>query len=111
MFVGVGYFCGNPALGDAGVRCVNERLVRGGTAPWCPSPDHRGCDYLTSTRDPIANDLAVVPDPMDTAAASVLSSVGINPDQPIGAGGAPLKSFLFPAALLAIGAVWVLGSR
>jgi hypothetical protein len=100
--------CSNPALGDAGARCISERLVRGGTAPWCPSADHRGCDYLTSTRDPISNDTGVVPDPV---AAGLLSSVGINPDTPVGPGGAPLSGYLFPAALLALGAVLVMGSK
>lgn len=56
--------CSNPALGEAGQRCISERTVRGGTAPWCPTPDHTGCDIWTAYYDPIAHDPAVVPDPV-----------------------------------------------
>ena len=31
--------CSDPSLGSAGQRCISERMVRGGTAPWCPTPD------------------------------------------------------------------------
>ncbi len=48
--------CSNPALGTAGQNCISERLVKGGTAPWCPQPGHTGCDWITLYRDPIAND-------------------------------------------------------
>jgi hypothetical protein len=73
--------CSDPSLGAAGQRCISERLVRGGTAPWCPSADHTGCDFYTTLYDPIANDTGVVPDPgpVDTAASGVLSSLGVNP--------------------------------
>lgn len=54
--------CGNPALGPAGQRCISERLVRGGSAPWCPTGT--GCDMYTTLRDPIANDTGVQPDPI-----------------------------------------------
>jgi len=68
--------CGNPALGTAGQNCISERLVRGGTAPWCPNPGHVGCDWVTSWYDPIANDPNVVPDPSPlTSVESSLSSV------------------------------------
>lgn len=53
--------CNNPALGAAGQRCISERLVKGGSAPWCPT--HTGCDWITTLRDPIANDSQVQPDP------------------------------------------------
>jgi len=46
--------CGQSTMGDAGQRCISERLVRGGSAPWCPTGT--GCDYFTEYRDPIAND-------------------------------------------------------
>lgn len=46
--------CSNPALGTAGQHCISERLIKGGTAPWCPT--HTGCDWITLFRDPIAND-------------------------------------------------------
>ena len=38
--------CGQPALGSAGERCISAQ--RGGIAPWCPTPDHRGCDAFTA---------------------------------------------------------------
>jgi len=56
--------CGDPALGAAGQRCISERLVRGGTAPWCPLPGNVGCDYYTTYRDPIANYTPIIPDPV-----------------------------------------------
>jgi len=56
--------CSNPALGTAGQHCISERLVRGGTAPWCPNAGHTGCDWYALFRDPIANDPDVHPDPV-----------------------------------------------
>ena len=79
--------CGNPSMGDPGVRCLSERQ-RGGVSHWCctapactassgpydscsvPSsqscnggpPCCTGCDYFKVYRDPIANDPAVIPD-------------------------------------------------
>lgn len=73
--------CSDPSLGSAGARCISERLVRGAPAPWCPTPDHTGCDFYTSIYDPIANDAGVVPDPPDAAtssAVSVLNTLGLN---------------------------------
>ena len=49
--------CSNPALQEAGQRCISERLIKGGSAPWCPTGT--GCDWVTTYRDPIANDPAV----------------------------------------------------
>lgn len=46
--------CGQTQMGEPGRRCISERLVRGGSAPWCPTGT--GCDYYTEYRDPIAND-------------------------------------------------------
>ncbi len=69
--------CGNPALGDAGVRCINERLIRGGSAPWCPTGT--GCDYYTVYRDPIANDKEVIPDPVPPN-QQLAGSVGTQPN-------------------------------
>lgn len=67
--------CSNPALGSAGQRCISERLIRGGTAPWCPTPDHTGCDMWTVNYDPIANDTGVVPDsPVGAGAAAIAGS-------------------------------------
>lgn len=65
--------CSDPQLGDAGKRCISERLVEGGTAPWCPSSDHKGCDYYATFRDPIANDPHVVEDP--TITNSITSNI------------------------------------
>lgn len=64
--------CGSPALGPAGQKCISERLVRGGTAPWCPNPGNTGCDYWTTYYDPVAHDTSVVPDPAS-------SNVSVNP--------------------------------
>jgi hypothetical protein len=58
--------CSNPALGTAGQHCISERLVRGGTAPWCPNPGHTGCDWYVLYRNPIAED----PDVAANVAAS-----------------------------------------
>ncbi len=91
--------CGNPALGAAGQRCISERLIEGGTAPWCPTPDHRGCDWITVLRNPIANDAGVVPDPPTSTAADALSNLGIDPNTKIGS--ASLSDLLLPAALIA----------
>jgi len=46
--------CGQPTMGEPGRRCIDERLVRGGSAPWCPTGT--GCDYYTEYLDPITND-------------------------------------------------------
>ncbi len=51
--------CGNAALMEAGQRCISERLIEGGTAPWCPTADHRGCDWITLYLKPIVNDVPV----------------------------------------------------
>lgn len=67
--------CGDPALGDAGKRCIAERLVRGGPAPWCPTPDHTGCGFWETFYDPIANDPNVVEDPPAIQQAS--DSIGL----------------------------------
>jgi len=55
--------CSDISLKEAGKRCISERLERGGTAPWCPTADHKGCDFYTVIYDPIANDPNVVDDP------------------------------------------------
>ena len=62
--------CGNPALADAGRRCISERS-RGGR--W---------DWFVYYRDPIANDPNVKPDP--AVADSTLASIGINPNSGVG---------------------------
>jgi hypothetical protein len=70
--------CSNPALGTSGQRCISERLVQGGTAPWCPNPGHTGCDWITAYRVPIATDPNVIPDPVagtPTAPGSTSSAI------------------------------------
>lgn len=69
-------FCANPAYGDAGKRCISERLVRGGPAPWCPT--RTGCDFWTTIYDPIANDTGVVADPVSVQVAEALGVSGEN---------------------------------
>lgn len=74
IFQQIRNLCDPGKLGDAGRRCISERLVRGGSAPWCPTGT--GCDWYTVTYDPIANDAGVTPDPgpeqlVSSAVASV----------------------------------------
>lgn len=92
--------CSNPALGDAGRRCISERLVHGGTAPWCPTGT--GCDWITAYRDPIANDAGVVPDPPSAAISSTVDSIsnalGLGPIT----GGAGLPDWVLPLGLIAL---------
>lgn len=65
--------CSNPALGEAGQRCISERLVRGGSAPWCPTGT--GCDWYTLYLNPILNDPNVIPDSAGSVTGSVDSAV------------------------------------
>jgi hypothetical protein len=96
--------CSDPALGDAGRRCISERLVRGGTAPWCPNSGHTGCDWFVLFRDPIANDTGVGPDPASasgpasSAAAGLLQTFGINPNAQLN--GHPVSDLFLPVGLL-----------
>jgi hypothetical protein len=96
--------CSDPSLGDAGKRCISERLVRGGTAPWCPNAGHTGCDWYVLYRDPIANDQNVIPDPtvtgeVSSAFSSLIPSAG-------------LGGWLIPGALVLGGAFFLLaGSK
>lgn len=64
--------CSDPAMGDAGQRCIHEREA-GGAAPWCPSST--GCDWFTLYRNPIANDPDVIPDPGTVGGGSVAGSI------------------------------------
>ena len=74
--------CSNPQLGTAGQHCISERLIHGGSAPWCPTGT--GCDWITLYRDPIANDPAVQPDPPpeDSVASAARSFFGGDPNAP-----------------------------
>lgn len=71
IFAQLQQVCSNPAMGAAGQRCISERLVKGGTAPWCPTST--GCDWITVILDPVLNDPDVVPDP--TTASSIVSTL------------------------------------
>jgi hypothetical protein len=97
--------CSDPNLGAAGQRCISERLVRGGTAPWCPNPGNTGCDWYALFRDPIANDPSVVPDPspVSSAGSSLLSAVGIDPNATLN--GHSISELALPVALLV--AAWI----
>jgi hypothetical protein len=76
--------CSDPSLGQAGQRCISERLVRRA----CPSTLNdsnigggqiKFCDYWSFYYDPIANDPNVVPDPTPASsgpASAAVSSVG-----------------------------------
>jgi len=71
--------CSNPALGEAGQRCISERLIRGGAAPWCPTGT--GCDWYALYLDPIMNDSNVIPDTaltgsIDSAVTDLSSALG-----------------------------------
>jgi len=92
IFTWLQQMCSNPALGAAGQRCISERLVQGGTAPWCPNPGNTGCDWITNYYQPIANDPNVLPD----------AQLGIT--SPIGAATASSVNYL---PLLVIAAVVV----
>jgi hypothetical protein len=94
--------CSDPALGDAGVRCISERQ-RGGASAWCcnsPTAVHvsdgmcTGCDAFADFRDPIANDPHVVPDPPEAVAAA--NALGVN----IGGTSFPLPVLLAAGGLL-----------
>jgi hypothetical protein len=89
--------CGNPQMGSAGVNCINQRLVRGAPAPWCPNPGHVGCDWITAYRDAVSNDPAVVPDP--SPVSPVVAALGL----PSGTlGGFQISDLVLPALLLGL---------
>lgn len=90
--------CSNPALAEAGQRCISERLIQGGTAPWCPTGT--GCDWITLYRDPIANDPNVIPDPAGAGSSGPGTFFGA-----AGPGGIPMP-LLIGAALLGVGLLW-----
>lgn len=71
--------CSNPALGDAGYRCVQERTGNG-CPPNCPSNCGNGsqccCNPIITVRDPIANDTAIYDDSANPV--GLQSSMGPN---------------------------------
>lgn len=62
--------------GAAGQKCISERLVKGGAAPWCPT--RVGCDWITTLRDPVANDKPQ-PDLSTASLSDILSGSVSNP--------------------------------
>lgn len=99
--------CGNPSLGQAGQRCILERLQRRA----CPSTLNDSniggaqinfCDYYSTFYDPVANDPNVAP-PASTPAASPSSTSGTTST----AGGLNLSSLLLPGLLILGGIIFV----
>jgi hypothetical protein len=68
VFAWIQEACGSVG-GAAGQRCIAERLVRGGSAPWCPT--RTGCDWISVLRDPVALDQPQA----DTGGASLGQSI------------------------------------
>lgn len=75
VFNWLGTMCSCPNLGTAGQRCISERLVQGGSAPWCPTGT--GCDWITTYYVPIAED-ATVPDSTTTSTGTSTVSTAVN---------------------------------
>lgn len=84
--------CSNPALGDAGKRCISDRQAGAchyGAPPNC-------WNWFVGYRNPIADDPYVVSNPVD----SIIQSAGL----PASVGGVPMAALVIPAAILAL--VW-----
>lgn len=71
IFTWLQQMCSQPNTGTAGQHCISERLVQGGTAPWCPNPGNTGCDWITTYYLPIEND----PNVQASTASSILNSL------------------------------------
>lgn len=78
--------------GAAGQRCISERLIRGGSAPWCPTKV--GCDWITVLRDPVAMDQPQQDQP-GASFGETLSQVGLNPSAALPLGLAALAAVAF----------------
>jgi len=99
--------CGQSSLGGAGIRCTGDRergachFKQTGESPWPGGPKLGECwNWFAAYRDPIANDVGVVPDSMiDT------SSVGAAVDSIFGTSGS--ASSILP--LLIIGGLIYVG--
>lgn len=105
--------CGQSQMGEPGRRCIAERLVRGGSAPWCPTGT--GCDYFTEYRDAIANDAraAAYVAPVDQVTQTVGNVFGGVSDLLGGAAGVANMGFV-PMALGAVALIFIfkgLGSK
>lgn len=92
--------CGQSSLGGAGIRCTGDRergachFHQTGESPWPGGPKLGDCwNWFSAYRDPIANDVGVVPDSMiDT------SSVGAAVDSIFGTSGS--ASSILPLLLI-----------
>lgn len=86
--------CGDPALGDAGRRCISERLDPNACAI---KDDAGGChNAWIDFYNPIKNDPNVVPDPVDSSSSGGLfSGTG-------GGGGFPMPLLLIGGGVLAL---------
>jgi hypothetical protein len=80
IFNRVRQLCDPAKLGDAGTRCITERLTRGYRPPWCygqyeSQPLSQCGGWYDVTYDPIMNDANVNPDPpMDQVTESIQSA-------------------------------------
>ncbi len=103
--------CANPALGNAGKRCISDRQAgactwkqtAAGAASYPGVPAAGDCwNWFSGYRDPIANDTGVVQG--SPTLNDVVSQVaGVQSSIPV-LGGVSLTSLLIPAALLAV--IW-----
>lgn len=81
------------ACGDgssAGQRCINERLIQGAPAPWCPTVT--GCDWVTTYYLPVANATDIVA-PVQSSLPPATINPNPNPSPaPPASTGAPVTS-------------------
>jgi hypothetical protein len=87
--------CGNPSLGDAGTRCISDRN-RGGK--W---------DWFSYYYDPIANDANVFDDSLGTTMSSTVGNFATGIVSSLTSG----SSWLVPALLVGVGALFIFGGR
>lgn len=87
--------CSNPALGEAGQRCISERQA-GGSAPWCPTTT--GCDWFILYRNPIAQYSGTLID--DTPVGQVTGSISEALSGNVG--GIPIPVLLFGLVAAAV---------
>lgn len=104
LFAALNQACSDPALADAGRRCISERLDRtachwknsGGNTP---SGSGNVCwNWVVGYRDPIANDPNVVPDP--SPVSQIGSSIVSGLNLPSTVFGLPLGTLALPAGLI-----------
>jgi hypothetical protein len=124
LFAALQQACSDPNLGDAGRRCISERLDPG-ACHWrnaggnTPAGSGDQCwNWVKGYRDPIANDPNVVPDPspvsqvgseISSAGSSLLQTFGVSPSTTFL--GLPLSDLLLPGALILVGFLLPSGKR